>query len=226
MKKKYRIFNGLLVLLYVFMLGSCGASNSSRYIYTEEDKYVFVPDAMSSKFYPSGTETNVLLSELIFEGIVLNDGEVHQEEMEAGVYFVFNEYDVRVKDVWEGSSTGSKIRLRLIGDMQVLHENDRVVIYADYHEDTDLYIPVDNELSVFILNPPDDALFAVSSAAVCSAYDGNSADSLKEETAALVDKLAADLQKEADSVEACAQLLVGEVVVDRFSESIEKDVTK
>lgn len=174
MKKQLFIIG--LLLAVCTLLSGC----NEKHVYTESDKVPY--SLLETRFLPSGMETNTLLSDLIFEGVISSDAKQITKIFEGGAPVVFTSYEVEVDHIWFGEEETKEITVWFMGTKPELHKKDIVVFYVAWNEENICYMPVDNECSVFVLNPPDGMVFSLTRVKTLSEYDGANVSDLQEQT--------------------------------------------
>lgn len=135
-------------------------------------------------------ECTVLASDLILTGRVADSGTkisvpvfLIEDSPEANVTC----YQIDVRKVLYGSHDEEQLTLRFYWPYQTKpFEGDELFLFL--REGPDYYIPTTaNNLSVFVINPPDDRLFALSNKEVLTAFDGRKPKSLEAEIDGIVE---------------------------------------
>ncbi len=191
MRKFYCLLIGILIL-------SCGCSKShstagyasDRHYYDEETRMeqntdVPVSDMLTMITIPEGESFRYMTisSDVILAGTVADEGvtermpifEVIPDSPETDV----TTYQIDVREVIEGSCDEEQITLKLYWDYQTRpYKNDELILFLN--KQGDIYTPVtaDND-SIFVINPPNDKIFAFSGSEDMIQFDNSSVEDFR-----------------------------------------------
>lgn len=177
-----------LAAVCAVMISGCG--EKERYTYTRTDRIAY-PWSQAMMIHTPGMELNTCLAELIAEVEICSDRQTDRYTLSGEVPVTVSWYEARIRDMWYGATVDDEIQIWFMGDDSQLHLNDRIILYATYSGQENIYLPVDGEASVFILNPPDDTVFPYSMISDYEDLDGSSPEKLREETEAILAQVAA-----------------------------------
>lgn len=193
MKFLKHIIPFLALLTCCFLLSAC----AQRHQYTQGDKKKTTTSMFSIRLVPPGLTTNVMLADLIVEGVIQSEGEEYTfnrilDETDMPEEFQLTgtatKYTLQVTEVWFGEQVPKEIEVSILGtrenSMQPL-KGDHVVMFLHPPRTPDIlsfemyYNPVDGADSIVIINPPDDSLFVFSDMPEMTAFDGSETSVLK-----------------------------------------------
>ena len=171
------------LLLSILLLASC--SEKERFEYTAEDRPIPYSNINASRFAPPGMETNVSMADVIAQLEITSEQVVQEMTLPHGVPYTACYYEAQIEDVWYGEPVDNNIQLWFVGTDAVLHENDKLVAYLSLAQQNH-YVTVDAEYSVFILNPPNDAIFPFAMVSEYQEIEGEDVQTLKDATDAVL----------------------------------------
>ena len=158
-----------------------GSANSSIFITVAEDEQF---------------EFMTLVSDVILTGTVADDGVTTREpllgDIPNGPEADVTAYQVNVREVWQGECDEEQITLKFYWPHQTRpFKNDELILFLRWQW-TDFYTPItaDND-SVFVINPPENKLFPLSTQQDIIAYDNQSVETLKSDVAETVEEFRA-----------------------------------
>lgn len=184
MKKKILF----VLVLFMFAICSCNSVQTSveRHVYTDEEISSFLTYGQGDmRIYQPGLKSNVALSSLIVEGSVQTDGE-EQVYTEAGIYSDYiTVYEIMVEETWFGKVSEKRINVALPGRKDEFvtkpHIGDKIVIFlSETPAEYDYYVPADLIGSIYVLNPPDDKILALTGNKIHQEYNGEDIVSFRD----------------------------------------------
>ena len=141
-------------------------------------------------------EYMALSSDVILAGTVVDDGVTTREPLlmsvSDGPEAEVTAYQVNVREVWQGECDEEQITLKFYWPHQTRpFKNDELILFLK-KQGSGFYTPVtaDND-SVFVINPPENKLFPLSTQQDIIAYDNQSVETLKSDVAETVEEFRA-----------------------------------
>lgn len=136
-------------------------------------------------------ESTVLASDLIVTGTIADAGTTQEvsllEGIDDGSTAIVTSYQIDVREVLYGSYDGEQLTLRFYWPFQTKpYQGDELFLFLAVGPDYCLPTTASN-YSVFVINPPDDRLFALSNKEVLTAFDGRKPKSLEAEIDGIVE---------------------------------------
>ena len=133
-------------------------------------------------------EYMTLSSDVVLAGTVADDGVTTREPLlmsvSDGPEADVTAYQVNVREVWQGECDEEQITLKFYWPHQTRpFKNDELILFL-VKQGSGFYTPVtaDND-SVFVINPPENKLFAMSTRQYVVAYDNQKIKTLKSDVA-------------------------------------------
>ncbi len=189
MKKRTSLF---VLLGAAILFTSCLQQESmttDRYTYDIEDRPRMAANSASvSYFSDHDMETNVGMADVIAQVEITSDQHIADFTLPSGYSYTACYYEAHVEELWYGQVMDEEIEIWFMDTGCILHKNDKMVVYVSYQE-PDMYVPVDGEYSVFILNPPDDLVFPFGMDYAYTDIEGNGIQTLKDATDSVLAKI-------------------------------------
>ena len=133
-------------------------------------------------------EYMTLSSDVVLAGTVADDGVTTREPLlmsvSDGPEADVTAYQVNVREVWQGECDEEQITLKFYWPHQTRpFKNDELILFLK-KQGSGFYTPVtaDND-SVFVINPPENKLFAMSTRQYVVSYDNQNVKTLKSDVA-------------------------------------------
>lgn len=182
MKKK------LFIVLLIILTFTFVACNNTQHVYDPADRVVLSSENQSLRMFAPGLDTNVALADLIAVVEVKDNGRestyILGEDLEERwqIPVTNTHYTFEVKDIWHGEVEETELEVVLAGGKGYgctkPYQNDQLIVFMSKRQDG-LYILVDDEHSMFAINPPDGTLYSFSNKEDLTCYDSCSPDDLK-----------------------------------------------
>ena len=183
LKKKTLSIFGIFItaVILIFVTVDTPKYNPDRFQYTEDMKHlVTFLDGMYT-IVPQGEELLVqtVLSDIIIQGTVLDDGMEDQVYLPfpyegEGPSFTVTNIRVKIDELWFGEYEGEEVTISLYENLTngvtKPKKDDALILFL--HETGETYSTNEFENSMFIINPPNDTLFALSTREDLSEFDG------------------------------------------------------
>lgn len=183
---------GLLISICVIALfAACAQQEVSkeRHIYSPEDRPpTAVGSASASYFNPHGMDTNAGMADVIAQVEITSGQQTKEFTLPDGPSYTACYYEAEIQQIWHGQPHDDNIKIWFPNVNYLLHKNDQLIVYVAFQE-PDMYVPVDGEYSVFVLNPPDDTVFPYGMLSAYTDYLENDVSVLKDATAAVLSRI-------------------------------------
>ena len=202
------------LLLSILLLASC--SEKERYEYSDNDRVLdpLYMNASTMRVAPLGTSTNASMADLIAQVEIRSEQTIEERTLEGGMPYTVSHYNAHIEEIWYGDPVDYNIQIWFVGDQQVLHQNDQLILYATYGDMENYYVPVDGPYSIFIINPPTDTLFPLSLINEYEELENQDVSVLREETEAVLANIASGNSP-------VAETFLGEASADYIAEHSE-----
>jgi len=176
-----------LVLITVLTLTACGG----RHRYDTAERAVQSDGYL--KLFASGMTTNLAMADLIAVIRVTDETEIPYED---DTSFSDMRYTCEILEKWYGEEDADTLQLFITGGKEYgctkPHVKDELILFMSRTKDG-TYVLVDDECSMFAINPPSDMLYAFSS--VFRDFDGKSPYALKEAIPEAAERIAGEMDK-------------------------------
>lgn len=172
------------VLLIAVLFSSC----NHQHVYDPTERVVLSANSSDVQMAPN-FDLNLLVVETIAEVAIVSDGEVHTRPMwgfdeyppEERPKLTYTEFEVSVKEVWQGESIPQNITLHILGDLDTEvtkpQKGDQLVLFLKCVDG--IYYLIDYEYSIFAINPGD-TMYAFGDKESFICYDNDSSSDFRE----------------------------------------------
>lgn len=195
-----KLWKWLALPAALLLCAACGTPyDPNRHRYTPEERSAHYEEYPYDQLLnacgfviPDGRllESTVLASDLILTGRVADDGVSEVVPVFEGVEnppVTITSYQIDVREVLYGSYDEEQLTLRFYWAFQTKpYQGDELLLFLTVGPDYCLPTTASN-YSVFVINPPDDRLFALSNKEVLTAFDGSKPKSLEAEIDGIVE---------------------------------------
>lgn len=199
MKKRHFYFVLLLIvtLLFSTACGTAEAYDPNRHQYTPEERSAHHAEDQNTSLHSSITipddkllEYTVLYSDLILKGRVADDGVSEVVPMFEGVNesppVTITSYQIDVREVLYGSYDEEQLTLRFYSDQTKPYQGDELLLFLKVRSNYCIPTRAKDD-SVFVINPPENQLVALSVREPLTVFDNQDIADLESEIADIVE---------------------------------------
>ena len=193
-----KLWKWLALPAALLLCAACGTPyDPNRHQYTPEERAAHHAENQDTPPHSSITipddrllENTVLSSDLILTGRVADGGVSEVVPMFEGVdespQVTITSYQIDVREVLYGSYDEEQLTLRFYSYQTKPYQGDELLLFLKVRSDYCIPTRAKDD-SVFVINPPDDRLFALSNKEVLTAFDGSGPKSLEAEIDGIVE---------------------------------------